>query len=202
ICRKSFCIKRGRRDSNPQPPDRQNGTRGTGNPFHFEDLRQQVQVSQGVISKTSLSSLPYFALPYGLIKAHSCEFTNAQEVVGTRCPPEGNSQLPAHGTFITTDGGSPHLPAVLPDSWPRCQLWYPRSAARGHVQGAIKGWASSPRDRPRSSRRAQSSTARSGEVPATARGDHRRVGSGMALPAPRSVGCGGAGLRVGYVPWR
>src|SRR5262249_44791168 len=32
-------------------------------------------------------SLPWFALPCGLIKVHSCEFTNAQEVVGTRCPP-------------------------------------------------------------------------------------------------------------------
>src|SRR5262249_12147378 len=122
--------QRGRRDSNPQPPDRQNGTRANCNPFCFEDLRQQVHVSQGVSSQTGLSSLPCFALPCGLIKVHSCEFTNAQEVVGTRCPPQENAHgLPPHGTFITPDGGSPHLPAVLPDSWPRRQRWHPRAAA-------------------------------------------------------------------------
>src|SRR5262249_25272507 len=90
---------------------------------------------------------------------------------------------------------------IIPSSHLLADGWYV-PAARGHVQGAIKGWASSPRGHPRSSRRAQSSTTSSGEVPATARVDPRRVGSGMALPAPRSVGCGGSGLIVGYVPWR
>src|SRR5262245_33088810 len=74
--RKSLPPKRGRRDSNPQPPDRQNELQDFRTSLFFRHFLTFLPTLQRHSTLRSLRSLYEFVLPCGLKKVHSCEFTN------------------------------------------------------------------------------------------------------------------------------
>ena len=73
--RKLFRIKRGRRDSNPQPPDRQDEPRTFRNPLPDSMFRDYLTEGNALVACNPFGTFPDFRLPSGSKEVHSCEFT-------------------------------------------------------------------------------------------------------------------------------
>jgi excisionase family DNA binding protein len=68
--------QRGRRDSNPQPPDRQNDPPTFRKSLQIQGLWPLLLGEEALPARNTFTGLTDFHLPCGSKKVHSCEFTN------------------------------------------------------------------------------------------------------------------------------